>query len=118
MTKLEPPTWLTDDAKEIFVKTVKQLGTIAIATDESLISDFSQAQADVIRLQKAVEFEGDVVISAKTGCPYVNPTLSILITRRKDVERCRHDLGFTPRSRGATVKTTSNSALKSAMEAS
>lgn len=113
--KLTPPEWLDDAAKEYFNETVAALGKHAVATDESLIADYAQAVADVVTLTQRVRFEGETLISDK-GNSYTNPINVVLMSRRKDVERLRKDLGFTPRQRGVVLKETKKSGLSAAME--
>ncbi len=115
--QLEPPEDFPEPAKAVFRLTVKQLGNIAIATDYSLLCDFALSTYDVKRLSDIVDVEGETCYSPKSGCAYINPSYNILVGRRKDLERARHDLGFTPKSRGVVLKTTSTSALRDAMSA-
>ena len=111
---LQPPEWLNEEATEIFKKTVELMGKGAMDLDESAIADFSMAQADVIRLEAVVAFEGDTV-EGKAGTPYINPTLTILMTRRRDLAGLRNDLKLTPRSRNSPIKPASKGALAAAM---
>lgn len=110
----QPPDWLSDSAKEIFLATFDQLGSAALPSDCSVIADFAQASADVSDLIKQVRFEGDTLISDK-GNRYINPTMNLLVSRRKDVERLRDDIGMTPKSRGVKVTGTGKSKLDEAM---
>jgi len=112
--KMQPPNWLCEEAKVIFTKTVEQLGVNAIPSDESVIADFAEAQADVHKLTQVVRFEGETLMGT-TGNMYVNPTLNILISRRKDLERLRDDLGLTPHARGVKINSRGKSALAQAM---
>lgn len=113
--KIETPDWLDDRAKVYFEQIIADLGKHAIPTDWSLVADYAQAQSDVVSLTDQVRFEGDVLYSDK-GNAYTSPRSTVLMARRKDLERLRRDLGFTPRSRGVTVKATQKSGLASAME--
>lgn len=115
---IEPPHWLSQAAKDIYVKTALALGdNFNPVTDESVLADFAEAQADVIELSQDVRMVGMVVTSKTTKNTYCNPTLSILQSRRKDLERLRVDLGLTPESRGVKLLgPKSKSGLAQAME--
>lgn len=112
---IQPPDWLSPEAKTVFVTTAQLMGKALQDTDESLLADFAMAQCDVIRLQGIVDFVGDTV-TGTTGNVYINPTLTILMARRKDLAQLRHDLKLTPRARNATVKNAGAGALKAAMK--
>lgn len=112
--KLEPPSWLPEDAKEIFVDTVEFLGVNCLPSDRSVIADFAMAQSDVISFTAQVKFEGETLVSI-AGNLYVNPLLNVLMSRRKDLERLREDLGMTPQARGNKLRSAGKSALASAM---
>lgn len=109
--KIEPPDWLGDEAKIIFLETLELLGKSAVESDLSVLCDFAEAQADVIRLTAVVRFEGDTCIG-KGNIPFMNPSLMILSARRTALERLRHDLKLTPRGRQAVLAKTSKSSVR------
>ncbi len=117
MTKrvlIQPPSYLPEEAVEYFNEALEQLGDKALPSDRGILAEYAHAQADVIRLTEMVMFEGETLFSDK-GNAYVNPTLSILIARRKDLERARNDLGMTPKARGVKGPGKTTSKLAAAM---
>ena len=67
--------------------------------DFSLLVDYARAFSDVIRIQKVVEEEGELLISDRTGVSYINPRNSLLLNRANTLERLRKQLNMTPKSR-------------------
>jgi P27 family predicted phage terminase small subunit len=100
---IQAPDYLNDEARVEFTRVVKLLGKAASELDLSVIADYAQAHADCNEMSIAVRFEGDVLTSDK-GNSYANPRTNILMGRRKDLERLRRDLGFTPASRKTMPK--------------
>lgn len=112
---LEPPDWLTDEAKTVFRQTAEALGPQGLPTDSSILAEFAQAQADCEAWTIETRFCGEVLVSDK-GNHYTNPLYTNLQARRKDLERYRDDLGMTPKARGVAIKGTPKAGLMDRMK--
>lgn len=74
-----------------FARIVEHLGSVD-DLEFTAIWEYALAFSDVIRLQKEVTAEGEVIESAKNGSLYCNPKISILFNRRNALTRLRDKL--------------------------
>lgn len=92
-----PPKWLDQEAVKLYEKQAEYLDLHAI--DWSVLATWSQAQSDVARLTEVVREEGEVLVSAKTGASYPNPSANALASAHKRASQSAKELGFGPIAR-------------------
>lgn len=95
---LRPPTTLRGVAKAEFKRVAEELQKQLLPLDLSILTDYAIAEADVRRLEKEVEEEGEIEES-RTGGTKLSGKATLLKYRRDELAKYRKDLLLTPYAR-------------------
>lgn len=94
------PPHLKGDAKVEWKRVTKELHTLGILTkvDRATLTAYCMAWGDLVRAEKQIEEEGEVIVSDKGGM-YQNPWVAIKKRSMDQVVKFSAEFGMTPSSR-------------------
>lgn len=94
------PAHLSADAKQEWKRVTKILVTLQIITeaDRAALTAYCMAWSDLVKAEKKLKKEGEVIISDKGGM-YQNPWLAIKKRSMEQVVKFGAEFGMTPSSR-------------------
>ncbi len=97
----DPPRHLNDEARaewQWLCATLHQLKLLA-KSDKAIMTLYCETWAEYVRVRKDVEEYGFVMISPKTGSPFVNPLANVEASLKKQLLQYLSELGLSPTSR-------------------
>ena len=97
----EAPEHLKDEARKAWdwlCDTLKRLGLLA-KSDVAIMSLYCDTWAEYVKARQEVEQYRFLMISPKTGNPFVNPLLNVEAILKKQLLQYLSELGLSPTSR-------------------
>ena len=97
----DQPEHLNDEASDTWGWLCKTLGDLRLLanSDVAIMTLYCESWAEYIKVRKDVEEYGFIMVSPKTGNPFVNPLVNIEASLRKQLHQCLSELGLSPTSR-------------------